>query len=163
MGHDGHFAARAPASKPPRDTVLKRCRVAAQRYQSLGTRALGPFGGLADGVHASYGVRLRGLCARSDRCRLCVRGGGGYLPNVGNNIGFASFDMDRTDAPVRFSNDPKISVFLLNFQKAAAGLTLTAATHVFLVEPLLNPGQRAWLAATSHHTHSSFLIAFSAG
>ena len=58
----------------------------------------------------------------------------------GNEIGFTSFDQDKKNAPVRFSTDPTISVFLLNVQKAAAGLTLTAATHVFMVEPLLNPG-----------------------
>ena len=59
----------------------------------------------------------------------------------GNEIGYTSFDVHGKNAPVQFSTDPKISVFLLNVQKAAAGLTLTAATHVFLVEPLLNPGR----------------------
>ena len=70
----------------------------------------------------------------------------------GNEIGYTSFDVHGKNAPVQFSTDPKISVFLLNVQKAAAGLTLTAATHVFLVEPLLNPGRSR---ATTRHTHSA--------
>ena len=46
----------------------------------------------------------------------------------------------QAEAPVRFSAEPGLDAFLLSTQKAAAGLTLTAATHVFLLDPLLSPG-----------------------
>ena len=57
-----------------------------------------------------------------------------------NGIGATSFAADKARAPIRFKQDPEMTAFLLNTQKQAAGLTLTAATHVFIVEPLLNPG-----------------------
>ncbi len=39
----------------------------------------------------------------------------------------------------KFDEDPPGSVFLLSVRTGAVGLTLTMATHVFLLEPCLNP------------------------
>ena len=36
-----------------------------------------------------------------------------------------------------------VSVFLLHAGQAAAGLTLTAASHVFLMEPFMKTGEQA--------------------
>jgi SNF2 family DNA or RNA helicase len=38
-----------------------------------------------------------------------------------------------------FSDDPDCSVFLLSVRAGAVGLTLTAASHVFMFEPCINP------------------------
>jgi E3 ubiquitin-protein ligase SHPRH len=38
----------------------------------------------------------------------------------------------------RFKTDPGVSVFLLAGKHQSSGLTLVAATHVFLLEPILN-------------------------
>jgi SNF2 family DNA or RNA helicase len=38
-----------------------------------------------------------------------------------------------------FNNDPPGSVFLLPLRSSAVGLTLTSATHVFMLDPCLNP------------------------
>lgn len=38
-----------------------------------------------------------------------------------------------------FLTDPPTTVFLLSARTAAVGLTLTVATHVYLMEPSLNP------------------------
>ncbi|KAJ3298009.1 Calcium-transporting ATPase 10, plasma membrane-type [Borealophlyctis nickersoniae] len=46
-------------------------------------------------------------------------------------------------AAVRFKEDPEIAVFMLNARSQSAGLTLVAATHVFLVEPVVNAGLEA--------------------
>ena len=46
----------------------------------------------------------------------------------------SSLDEQR-NALVRFNTDPHCSVFLLHASTAAAGLTLTAATHAFFLEP----------------------------
>jgi E3 ubiquitin-protein ligase SHPRH len=40
----------------------------------------------------------------------------------------------------KFFRSPACSVFLLNVKHGAEGLTLLEATHVFMVEPLLNCG-----------------------
>ena len=45
----------------------------------------------------------------------------------------------KKNAVVQFRNDPETRVFLLNANSQSAGLTLVSATHVFLVEPVLNP------------------------
>ena len=42
-----------------------------------------------------------------------------------------------------FSTDADVSVFLLHAGQAAAGLTLTAASHVFLMEPFMKAGEQA--------------------
>lgn len=42
-----------------------------------------------------------------------------------------------------FQQDPKIRVFLLSVRCGAVGLTLTAANHVFMLEPCMNPALHA--------------------
>ncbi|KAI8873760.1 hypothetical protein GQ42DRAFT_141708 [Ramicandelaber brevisporus] len=44
------------------------------------------------------------------------------------------------DPVARFNIDPNVRVFLLHSQNQSAGLTLTAAQHVFICEPQLDPG-----------------------
>lgn len=39
----------------------------------------------------------------------------------------------------RFRVDPECNVFLLSVRAGAVGLTLTAANHVIIMEPSLNP------------------------
>jgi SNF2 family DNA or RNA helicase len=47
---------------------------------------------------------------------------------------------DQREKQVRlFNADPAGSVFLLTMRTGAVGLTLTTATHVFLMDPALNP------------------------
>ena len=43
----------------------------------------------------------------------------------------------------RFRNDTNIRALLLPLKKGAQGLTLVEASHVFLLEPLLNTEQEA--------------------
>lgn len=38
----------------------------------------------------------------------------------------------------RFKTDPDVTVFLLAGKQQSSGLTLVAATHVFLMEPIVN-------------------------
>ena len=40
----------------------------------------------------------------------------------------------------QFKKDPAISVLLIPVQSGANGLNLVEATHILLVEPILNPG-----------------------
>ncbi|KAF8468979.1 SNF2 family N-terminal domain-containing protein [Kalaharituber pfeilii] len=54
-----------------------------------------------------------------------------------NGIGYATFEKDGVN---RFQNDPSIKCFLLHAKSQSAGLTLVNASHVFICEPLLNPG-----------------------
>ncbi|KAG2441423.1 hypothetical protein HYH02_010011 [Chlamydomonas schloesseri] len=56
----------------------------------------------------------------------------------------------RTEAITSFQNDPSTCVFLLSVRAGAVGINLTAANHVFLLEPCMNPATehqaigRAW-------------------
>jgi SNF2 family DNA or RNA helicase len=45
----------------------------------------------------------------------------------------------RAAAIAAFQKDPPTTVFLLSMRSGAVGINLTSATHVFLVEPALNP------------------------
>ncbi|GAX72705.1 hypothetical protein CEUSTIGMA_g161.t1 [Chlamydomonas eustigma] len=45
----------------------------------------------------------------------------------------------RTKAIEAFQNDPPTTVFLLSMRSGAVGINLTAASHVFIMEPCLNP------------------------
>ena len=73
--------------------------------------------------------------SKKDICRFVRR-------RLSSHIGCARARLtaSQAEAPVRFSAEPGLDAFLLSTQKAAAGLTLTAATHVFLLDPLLSPG-----------------------
>eukprot|EP00959_Pyramimonas_sp_CCMP1952_P158859 3322587-Pyramimonas_sp.AAC.1 len=56
----------------------------------------------------------------------------------------------RAQAIASFQNDPPTTVFLLSVRSGAVGINLTSASHVFLLEPCLNPALseqavgRAW-------------------
>merc|ERR1712113_880475 len=39
----------------------------------------------------------------------------------------------------QFANDDNVNVFVLTVRAGAVGITLTAANHVFVMEPTLNP------------------------
>merc|ERR1712129_299115 len=39
----------------------------------------------------------------------------------------------------QFSNDPNVTIFVLTVATGAMGINLTAANHVFMMEPPLNP------------------------
>merc|ERR1711994_43656 len=45
----------------------------------------------------------------------------------------------RKKALEQFESDPNVSVFVLSVRSGAVGLTLTAANHVFMLEPPFNP------------------------
>ena len=45
----------------------------------------------------------------------------------------------KTNALVQFRHDPAIRVFILNARTQSSGMTLVAASHVFLIEPMINP------------------------
>lgn len=49
----------------------------------------------------------------------------------------------RGEAIERFMTDPPTKVFLLGARSAGVGITLTAANHVFICEPLMNPALEA--------------------
>ena len=49
----------------------------------------------------------------------------------------------RQEALDLFQTDPPTTVLLLTARSGAVGLTLTAASHVFLLEPNLNPAVEA--------------------
>lgn len=70
-----------------------------------------------------------------------------------NNIPYTSIAGAQADSRVaalhRFMKDPKCTVLtvVMSTGGGAAGLTLTVASHVFLLEPNLNPGLEAQAAA----------------
>merc|ERR1712218_350811 len=45
----------------------------------------------------------------------------------------------RAKALREFQNDPPTTIFILSVRCGAVGLTLTAASHVFMMEPCINP------------------------
>ena len=70
-----------------------------------------------------------------------------------NNICYTSIAGVQADSRVaalhRFMKDPECTVLtvVMSTGGGAAGLTLTVASHVFLLEPNLNPGLEAQAAA----------------
>ncbi|KAJ3384193.1 hypothetical protein HDU84_003097 [Entophlyctis sp. JEL0112] len=63
-----------------------------------------------------------------------------------NGIRFVQFDAWRTrrrnakDIVAEFRDDPGIQVLMLNARSQSSGLTVVCATHVFLIEPVVNVG-----------------------
>jgi E3 ubiquitin-protein ligase SHPRH len=59
-----------------------------------------------------------------------------------NGLKFVSLTAQKKkiEASSLFHNDPSVAVFLLNAKSQSAGLTLVAATHLFLLEPVLTIG-----------------------
>lgn len=49
----------------------------------------------------------------------------------------------RAKAIAAFQGDPPTTVFLLSMRSGAVGINLTAASHVFLMEPMLSPALEA--------------------
>eukprot|EP01041_Mallomonas_annulata_P001049 gene1049-2057_t len=62
-----------------------------------------------------------------------------------NNIRFERFEGRKScqGALTRFRTDASVRALLLPLKSGAQGLTLVEASHVFLLEPLLNPAQEA--------------------
>ena len=62
-------------------------------------------------------------------------------------IGFENFSKTREKAVEAFSADPRTHVLLVSMRgtsnSGAAGLTLTMASHAFLMEPMMNFGLEA--------------------
>ena len=50
---------------------------------------------------------------------------------------------NRADALKQFQSDPSITIFLLSMRAGAAGINLTEANHVFMMEPAMNPALEA--------------------
>ncbi|KDE04385.1 hypothetical protein, variant [Microbotryum lychnidis-dioicae p1A1 Lamole] len=72
---------------------------------------------------------------------------------VRNGIEFVSIDSNKgkKEALVkRFVEDPHIAAFFLNTKSQSAGLTLTCARYVFLVEPVLHPSLEIQAVARVH-------------
>jgi hypothetical protein len=69
-----------------------------------------------------------------------------------NEIGFVRFTtkQDRLQSLSKFNTDPAVQVFMLNARSQSAGLTLTQATHVFLMEPSVHPSVE-WQAVGRVH------------
>lgn len=57
---------------------------------------------------------------------------------------------DRQAVVDRFQRDPKIGVFLISLQAGGTGLNLTAADHVFLMDPWWNPAVEEQAADRAH-------------
>ncbi|KAI8609158.1 SNF2 family N-terminal domain-containing protein [Chytriomyces sp. MP71] len=58
-----------------------------------------------------------------------------------NGIKYVRFEVGKgKDSIDRFRTDPTIKLFMLNAKSQSSGLTLVGATHVFLVEPVVNRG-----------------------
>ncbi|EFN56965.1 hypothetical protein CHLNCDRAFT_21780, partial [Chlorella variabilis] len=75
------------------------------------------------------------------------------LTQAGFGYRFISGSMplkQRAKAINAFQQDPPTTVFLLSMRSGSVGINLTAASHVFLMEPALNPALeeqaigRAW-------------------
>ena len=49
----------------------------------------------------------------------------------------------RTQAIEAFQQDPPTTVFILTLRTAACGINLTAANHIYLLEPCLNAAVEA--------------------
>ena len=73
-------------------------------------------------------------------------------------FGFLKFEnrkKGKADPVYRFKNDPSIAVFMLNSRNQSSGLTLVAASHVILVEPLLYHGVEAQAISRIHRIGQS--------
>ncbi|EWC46284.1 hypothetical protein DRE_04455 [Drechslerella stenobrocha 248] len=68
-----------------------------------------------------------------------------------NGVGFTSLEDNKGGTALeRFKTDPRVEVFLLHARSQSAGLTLVAASHVFLCEPLVNTGLELQAIARVH-------------
>jgi E3 ubiquitin-protein ligase SHPRH len=73
-----------------------------------------------------------------------------------NNIRFVQFSgtitksMKKRDIVTAFQEQDEVKVILLHAKTQSAGLTLVSATHVFIMEPLLNPSMEQQAIARVH-------------
>jgi E3 ubiquitin-protein ligase SHPRH len=69
-----------------------------------------------------------------------------------NHIEFVQLtgSSNKKTAVERFSNSPTTRVFLLDIAKQGSGLNLVAASHVFMMEPSLNPAMEMQAIARVH-------------
>jgi SNF2 family DNA or RNA helicase len=58
--------------------------------------------------------------------------------------------VDREQRVTRFQEDPEVRVFLLSLKAGGHGLNLTAADHVFLLDPWWNPAVEAQAIDRAH-------------
>jgi E3 ubiquitin-protein ligase SHPRH len=69
------------------------------------------------------------------------------------DIRYAKLDKTRKNqmsSAQQFQHDPDIAVFILHAQSQAAGLNLTAAKTIIMIEPLLNPALELQIIARVH-------------
>ncbi|KAJ3143216.1 hypothetical protein HK100_000015 [Physocladia obscura] len=58
-----------------------------------------------------------------------------------NGISYRKLEVGKKNDTVKeFRENPNIKLFMLNARSQSSGLTLVGATHVFLMEPVVNPG-----------------------
>ena len=69
-----------------------------------------------------------------------------------NDISYCSNKHNQFSNTIKQFKDPdqKISCLLLNLRFGSKGLNLTEATHIFLVEPILNPGEESQAVGRIH-------------
>ena len=101
-------------------------------------------------AHAEQVLRWEGIGCES--VGVHNRGGGnnGGTDGGGANGGGANGSNSGEGAIARFRDDPSVQVLLLHAGSAAAGLTLTQADLVVLLEPFLSPGDEAQAANRVH-------------
>jgi superfamily II DNA or RNA helicase len=81
-----------------------------------------------------------------------------FLDRIESSIGAAGFSSVRLDGATRdraavvdrFQQDPDVSVFLISLQAGGTGLNLTAADHVFFMDPWWNPAVEQQAADRAH-------------
>ena len=79
-------------------------------------------------IFSSFSKSVKWLCAELKRNGLSYR-------TLSGNMSMSK----RKKQLEEFSSDPEVKVFVLTVRSGAVGLTLTAANHVFLMEPPFNP------------------------
>ncbi len=81
-----------------------------------------------------------------------------FLDRIESSVAGAGLSSVRLDGSTRdraavvdqFQNDPDTSVFLISLQAGGSGLNLTAADHVFLMDPWWNPAVEQQAADRAH-------------
>ena len=81
-----------------------------------------------------------------------------FLDRIESSLGAAGLSSVRLDGATRdraavvdrFQQDPDVSVFLISLQAGGTGLNLTAADHVFFMDPWWNPAVEQQAADRAH-------------
>jgi len=104
-------------------------------------------------IFTSFGKSLEWICGELDRHTIAYRTLSGSMSM--NN---------RKRALQQFSDDSDVKVFVLTVRSGAVGITLTAANHVYLLEPPFNPAlyrqaiNRAYRLGQRREVHVHTLI-----